>query len=77
MKDSPHKEQSLSIFSQENLSPICHEKLSEKDLSILYGMRHYALAPLENHVGLYDPSIFARKSRLKLANILNVLKRIL
>ena len=29
--------------------------------------RHYVLAPLENHVGVY-PSIFARKCRTKLAN---------
>ena len=27
---------------------------------------HYALAPLENHVGVYAPFIFARKGRLNL-----------
>ena len=27
---------------------------------------HHALAPLESHVGVYAPSIFARKGRLKL-----------
>ena len=40
--------------------------------------RHYALAPLENYVGVYAPSIFARnarKCRLKLVNILNFAKR--
>ena len=61
----PHK------FAKNNLFPICHEKLP----SILYGSGHYALAPLENHVGLY-PSIFARKCRIKLANVLNLAKRI-
>ena len=35
--------------------------------------RHYVLAPLENHVAMY-PSIFARKCRIKLANILNLAK---
>ena len=47
----------------------------EKFPSILYGPRHYALAPLENRMGLY-PSIFARKCRIKLANILNLTKSI-
>ena len=32
--------------------------------TILYGARHYALAPLKNLVGVY-PSIFARKCRIK------------
>ena len=59
-------------FAQNNLSPICHEELP----SIPYGARHYPLAPLKNHVGVY-PSIFARKSRIKLANTLNLVKRIL
>ena len=40
------------------LSPICHEKLLEKDPSILYG-GNYALAQLENHVGVYIASKFA------------------
>ena len=31
--------------------------------------------PLENHAGVY-PSIFARKCRIKLANIFNLAKRI-
>ena len=61
----PHK------FAYNNLSPICYEKLP----SILYGARHYALAPLENHVGLH-PSIFVRKCKIKLANLLNLAKRI-
>ena len=39
--------------------------------------RHYALPPLENHVGVYASSIFAKKCRLKLVNILNLVKRIL
>ena len=38
-------------------------------------MGYYALAPLENLVGVY-PSIFARKWRIKLAKILNLTKRI-
>ena len=58
-------------LTQNILFPICHKKLP----SILYGVRHYALDLLENHVGVY-PSIFARKSRIKLANILNLAKRI-
>ena len=55
-----------------NLSPIFHEKLP----SILYRAGDYALAPLENHVGVH-PSIFARKCRIKLAKILNLAKRII
>ena len=58
-------------FTENNLSPICHEKLS----SILYGAGHYAHAPLENLVGMY-PSIFARKCRKKPAKILKLAKRI-
>ena len=38
--------------------------------------RHYALAPLENHVGVYASSIFASKRRLKLVSILNLAKSI-
>ena len=41
------------------------------------GGSQYALAPLENYVGLYAPSIFARKCRLKIVNILNLAKTIL
>ena len=52
--------------------PICHEKLP----SILYRARHYALAPLENHVEVY-PSVLARKCRIRLANILKLAKRII
>ena len=63
-----HVEQSPKKFTQN----ICHEKLP----SILYGTKHYALAPLGNLVGVY-PSIFARKCRIKLAKILNLAKRIL
>ena len=55
-------------------SPICHEKLLKKGPSILYG-GHYALAPLENHVAVYAPSIFARKCRLRLVNILILAKK--
>ena len=33
-------------------------------------------APLASYVGVHAPSIFARKCRLKLANILNLAKRI-
>ena len=36
---------------------------------------HYALAPLENDVGVYAHSTFARKCRLKLVNILNLAKQ--
>ena len=42
---------------------------------MLYEGRHYALTPLENHVGLYAYSIFARTCRLKLANIIEFGKR--
>ena len=38
--------------------------------------RRYVLNLLENHVGEYAPSIFARKYRLKLVSILNLEKRI-
>ena len=65
-------EQSSNKSAQKKLSLIYHEKLLEKDPSILYGGRHYPLATLGNHVGVYAPSIFARKCRLKLANILNL-----
>ena len=52
--------------------PLCHGMI----LSIPYGARHYAhLSPLENHMGVY-PSIFARECRIKLANIVNLPKRI-
>ena len=66
-----HVEQSHNKFIQNNLSPICHGKRP----SIPYGTGHYALAPLENLVGMY-PSIFARKCRIKLAKIWNLAKRI-
>ena len=52
-----------------------HEKDLQKGSSMFSGGRHYALAPLKNHVGVYAPSIFARKCRLKL-NILNMVKSI-
>ena len=51
--------------------PICHEKLP----SILDRARHYALAPLKNHVGVY-PSVLARKCRIRFANILKLAKSI-
>ena len=44
------------------LSSICHKKLSEKGLSILYG-GHYSFATLGNHVGVYAPSIVVRTCR--------------
>ena len=72
-----HIEQSHSKSSPKSLSPICHEKLSEKYLSILFGATHCSFTPLENHVGVYAPSILANKSRLKLANTLNLAKRII
>ena len=62
-------------FLRKHLSPICHEKLWEKGPTVLYGRRYYALAPLENHVVVYAPSIFGRKWGLK-DNILNLTKRI-
>ena len=52
-----------------NFPLICHEKLP----SILYRARHYAFAPMENHVGVY-PLIFGRKCRIKFADILNLAK---
>ena len=39
-------------------------------------LRSISLTPLENHVGIYAPSIFTRKCTLKLLNILNSAKRI-
>ena len=33
----PHLEQSANKFDQKSLSPICHEKLLDEVLSILYG----------------------------------------
>ena len=35
-----------------------------------------ALAPLENSVGVYAHSIFARECKLKLVKILNLVKKI-
>ena len=55
---TPHVEHPIP----NKLSSICQKKLLEKGPSILYG-GHYALAPLENHVGVYAPSIFAKKCR--------------
>ena len=66
------------------LPSISHEKLLE---SIVYGggggggggERHYALSPLENHVGVYARLICAKKQKtceLKLVSILNLTKRI-
>ena len=57
------------------LSPICHKKVLRKGPSILYG-GHYALAPLENNVEVNASSIFARKCRLRLVNILNLAKKV-
>ena len=36
----------------------------------------YVLAPLESEVGVYAPSIFARKFRVRLVNIMNLTKKI-
>ena len=58
-----------------NLSPICHKKLFEQGPSILCWERHYALAPLENHVGVCALLIFSRKFGLKLFKRLNLAKR--
>ena len=58
----PRAEQPLNEFVSQNLSPICHEKPLEKDYSILYGDT-MPLAPLENNVGVYVPSIFAQNCR--------------
>ena len=71
----PHAEQPLNKFSSQNLSPIFHEKPLEKGPSILYG-GHYALAPLENNMRVYVPSIFAQNCTLKLVKILNLAKKI-
>ena len=55
-----HVEHPPSPILPNKLSPIiCHKKLLEKGPSIFYGER-YALAPLEHHVRVYAPSIFAR-----------------
>ena len=59
-------------FTQNNLSPISHEKLP----FILYEAGRYALTPLENLVEMYL-SIYARKCRIKLIKILNLAKRII
>ena len=69
----PHAEKPLNKFISQKLSPICHEKPLEKGPSILYG-GDYALAPLENNVGVYPPSILAQNFRLKLVKILNLAK---
>ena len=64
-------------YPRKILSPICHEKFLEKGSSVLHWFgRHYALAPLENHVGVYVPSIFVRNCALKLDDILNLAKRV-
>ena len=39
------------------------------------GKKYYAVDPLENHVGVYVPSIFARTCGLKLVNRLNLAKK--
>ena len=64
----PHKKKK----KKKKLSLIYHEKLVKKGPSILFGGRHYALAPVENHVGVCAPSIFVRKCGLKLVNILTL-----
>ena len=71
----PHAEQPLNKFASQNLPPICHWKPLEKCPSILYE-GHYALAPLENNVGVYAPSKFAQNCGLKLVKILNLAKTI-
>ena len=60
----------------QTLSAIFPEKLLGIGPSILFSGTHYILAPLENNVRVYAPSIFAKKYRLKLVNILNLAKRI-
>ena len=69
---SLHVEQSPNKFTENNLFPICHEKLP----SILYRTRRYAPVPLENLAGVH-PSIFVRKCRINLPKILNLANGIL
>ena len=73
---TPHLEQTPSKFNQENLSPIYHEKLSEKHPSIIYEGDTMPLLQRKIVWGCYAPSVFVRKYRLKLANILNLAKKI-
>ena len=54
----------------------CAMKRFQKKVHPCFMEEHYALAPLENHLGVYSPSTFARKCRLKLFNILNLAKKI-
>ena len=61
----PYRTFPQQIWKKKN----CHETLLGQDPSILYEGRQNALAPLENHMGLYASSIFTRKCRLKLVNI--------
>ena len=77
----PHPRQDLILNSlcrtaPQNLSPISHENYLWKRPSMFSWWRHYAIAPLKNHVAVYAPSIFARKCGLKFVNILNLAKRI-
>ena len=52
--------------------PIFHGIFFKKVPSILYGMRHNPLAPLENHVWVYFPSV--QKSELKRFSILTEMR---
>ena len=54
-------------------SPAPLKAFRKRSLHTFLG-RHYALAPQENDVGVYAPSIFARKCGLKLLKILNLEK---
>ena len=69
----PRAGQPLDKFASQNLSLLPWKTLRKRSL---YG-GHYTLAPLENNVGVYAPSIFAQNCRLKLVKILNLAKKIL
>ena len=51
-------------FPKKNCAPFVIKDLENGILILIGG--HYALAPLENDVGVYSPFIFARKGRLNL-----------
>ena len=75
---NPHIERPPNLFTpspKEIVSYLPWKAFRKRSLHTLWG-EHYALAPLKTHVGLYAPSILAKKCKLKPANILNLAKRI-
>ena len=59
----PHAEQPPKICPPSAMKSI-YKKVTHL---VFLGGRHYALAPLENHVGVYAPSLFELKCGLKLS----------